>query len=66
MSTTELTRPTTPNPAPTATDRVVPFDLSARPGPRERDYGVGYGKSSGYASNRRYTSDWAGPRFRVA
>jgi hypothetical protein len=49
-----------------ATDRVVPFNLHGRPGPRERDYGVGYGKSSGYASNRRYTSDWAGPRFRVA
>ena len=64
MSTTELTRPTTPNPETTA--RVVPFNLSARPGPRERDFGVGYGKSSGYASNRRYTTEWAGPRFRVA
>ena len=66
MTTTELTRPTTPNPVATATARVVPFDLSARPGPRERDFGVGYGKSSGYASNRRYTTEWAGPRFRVA
>ena len=66
MTTTELTRPTTPNPVATAASRVVPFDLSARPGPRERDFGVGYGKSSGYASNRRYTTDWAGPRFRVA
>jgi hypothetical protein len=66
MNTLDQTRPTTSttpaNPAP----RVVPFDLSARPGPRERDYGVGYGKSSGYASNRRYTSNWAGPRFRIA
>jgi len=33
---------------------------------RERDYGVGYGTSSGYASNRRYTTDWAPPRFRFA
>jgi len=65
MSTTELTRPT-PAPTVAAIARVVPFDLSARPGPRERDFGVGYGKSSGYASNRRYTTDWAGPRFRVA
>ena len=64
MSTTDLTRPTTVNP--TVAARVVPFDLSARPGPRERDFGVGYGKSSGYASNRRYTTEWAGPRFRVA
>lgn len=64
MTATELTRPTTTQTA--ATDRVVPFDLSARPGPRERDFGIGYGKSSGYASNRRYTTEWAGPRFRVA
>jgi len=64
MTTNELTHPTTPTPA--ASAHVVPFDLSTRLGPRERDFGVGYGKSSGYASNRRYTTDWAGPRFRVA
>jgi hypothetical protein len=33
---------------------------------RERDFGVGYGSSSGYASGKRYTSDWAQPRFRCA
>jgi hypothetical protein len=34
---------------------------------RERDFGVGYGNSSGYASSRRYTgNDWAQPRFRCA
>ena len=33
---------------------------------RERDFGVGYGNSSGYASARRYTQDWATPRFRCA
>ena len=33
---------------------------------RERDFGVGYGNSSGYASNRRYTSNWAQPFFRCA
>ncbi len=33
---------------------------------RERDFGVGYGNSSGYASGRRYTNDWAQPRFRCA
>lgn len=38
----------------------------ARPQPRERDFGVGYGNSSGYASNRRYTTEWAPPRFRFA
>ena len=32
---------------------------------RERDIGVGYGNSSGYASDRRYARDWSGqPRFR--
>jgi hypothetical protein len=32
---------------------------------RERDIGVGYGNSSGYASERRYIRDWVGqPRFR--
>jgi len=28
---------------------------------RERDFGVGYGRSSGYASDRRYASAWNGP-----
>lgn len=32
---------------------------------RERDFGIGYGNSSGYGCTRRYASDWAGaPRFR--
>ena len=31
----------------------------------ERDFGVGYGRSSGYATTRRYTVAWTGlPRFR--
>ena len=34
---------------------------------RERDFGVGYGKSIGYASTRRqYASNWAPPRFKFA
>lgn len=33
---------------------------------RERDFGVGYGSSSGYASDRRYTRAWGNERFRVA
>jgi hypothetical protein len=33
---------------------------------REREFGVGYGNSSGYASNRRYANDWMQPRFRCA
>jgi hypothetical protein len=34
--------------------------------PRERDFGIGYGNSSGYASHRRYASHWGAPRFRCA
>ena len=34
---------------------------SARREYRERDFGVGYGRSSGYASDRRYASAWNGP-----
>lgn len=33
---------------------------------RERDFGVGYGRSSGYASAKRYTNDWGLTRFRCA
>ena len=39
---------------------------SSRPQRRERDFGVGYGNSSGYAAPRRYIGD-NGPRmFRLA
>ena len=32
---------------------------------RERDFGVGYGRSSGYASQRQYANGWNGQlRFR--
>ena len=31
---------------------------------RERDFGIGYGTSSGYALDKRYTSDWGRVRFR--
>jgi hypothetical protein len=33
---------------------------------RERDFGIGYGNSSGYASNRRYSSNAFQPLFRCA
>lgn len=39
---------------------------SARFDRRERDFGIGYGNSSGYASVRRYTRDSGNQRFRVA
>lgn len=30
---------------------------------RTRDFGIGYGASSGYALDKRYTSDWGQARF---
>ena len=39
-------------------------DPLASPRYRARDFGTGYGRSSGYASDRRYTSDWGQARFR--
>jgi hypothetical protein len=47
-------RRATPRPAVTAAAPV-------RREYRERDFGVGYGRSSGYASDRRYASNWSGP-----
>jgi hypothetical protein len=31
---------------------------------RDRDFGVGYGNSSGYATDRRYVAEWSPQRFR--
>lgn len=45
-------------------DTVVPLSSAKRY--LERTTGTGYGRSSGYASNKRYTSDWGQPRFRCA
>jgi hypothetical protein len=32
----------------------------------KREFGVGYGNSSGYASGKRYVRDWGNARFRFA
>jgi hypothetical protein len=46
-------------------DRIPAPQGARRAVYRERETGVGYGNSSGYASERRYASGWAGqPRFR--
>ncbi|NLW95536.1 hypothetical protein [Luteimonas wenzhouensis] len=56
------TIPRTPAPQSRPLARVLrPLPVSER---RERDFGVGYGNSSGYASGRRYAPTGA-PRFRV-
>lgn len=37
---------------------------SYREAARNRDFGVGYGRSSGYRSGRRYADNWGNERFR--
>ncbi|MFC0679527.1 hypothetical protein ACFFGH_16945 [Lysobacter korlensis] len=56
-------------PRPANRTNVLP--MVARPTRRERDYGVGYGSSSGYATARtgyataaRAASGWTAPRYR--
>lgn len=58
-----VTPPTKPHPTPAPP--VVAAAL-LRHTHRERDFGVGYGNSSGYASPRRYAGTWGQPRFRCA
>lgn len=48
--------------APARDNTVVPPVSTRRYS--ERTTGTGYGRSSGYASPRRYTSDWGQVRFR--
>ena len=60
--------PAAPTPARTAPAASNRFRIA---GPawqqgRQRDFGVGYGNSSGYASDRRYAEDWGQERFRMA
>ncbi len=58
----------TPNPTRVAgtEQTVVPFISSNRLGRPDRDFGIGYGKSSGYGTSRSYVTQWAQPRFRFA
>ena len=61
-----MNAPTPRNPSPNRdhADNVVA--LQARRERRERDFGIGYGSSSGYASAKRYVNDWGLTRFRCA
>ncbi len=57
-----------PTPSPTASAASRRFRVA---GPawqqlRPRDFGVGYGNSSGYASDRQYAENWGQERFRMA
>lgn len=60
---------TTPAAAATTTTRriVVPSaPAKARASHPVREFGTGYGNSSGYASHKRYVRDWGNARFRFA
>jgi hypothetical protein len=59
---------TSSNPAPASSTTASAAEGAApvRHLHRERDFGVGYGNSSGYATHRRYTTTWAKPLFRCA
>jgi hypothetical protein len=54
--------------APRAPDAVrLPLSASYADTParyRDRAVGVGYGRSSGYGFDKRYTRDWGSTRFR--
>jgi len=47
-------------------DNVVSIAAKSRRSYAARSFGVGYGKSSGYATDKRYTTDWGQIRFRCA
>lgn len=57
-------------PAQVALSMTAQLPASQAPSPqaryehRARDFGVGYGNSSGYASGKRYVRDWGPARFR--
>jgi hypothetical protein len=47
-------------------DNVVVFAAKARHSYRTPSFGIGYGSSSGYGTDKRYTTDWGQIRFRCA
>ena len=59
------TLPRNPTPTSRPENRIAVAQGSRRAVYRVREAGVGYGNSSGYASERRYTRGWSGqPIFR--
>ena len=45
-------------------NRGVMLPFSVRPVKRERDFGTGYGSSSGYSKAAPYAPNWTAVRFR--
>lgn len=52
--------------AATAAEGAAPQAAAVRHVHRQRDFGVGYGNSSGYGRDRHYTSNGFAPLFRCA
>ena len=60
-----MNTPTARYPLPPRSTSTSAAPTGARRDYPERDFGVGYGRSSGYATTRRYAVAWTGaPRFR--
>ncbi len=57
---------TTPRTPADTTRNVVAIASKSRRSYGARSFGVGYGSSSGYAADKRYTTDWGQIRFRCA
>ncbi len=51
-------------PTSAAARQYVPANSPSRPQRRERDFGIGYGASSGYASTRQYAPTHSPRLFR--
>lgn len=66
MNAIHFFQPTAATPRQTNTPANAVPPPTTRQAYRERDFGVGYGTSSGYASHRRYSTNWAPPRFNFA
>ncbi|WP_149195122.1 hypothetical protein [Luteimonas suaedae] len=64
MNVFALSLPSGPRPLPAVV--IASARVAVAREPRSRDFGVGYGHSSGYAHARRYAGTAFVPRFRIA
>ena len=62
-TTSSNTTKTTPQRWTTVSVSVPASTQAPRREHRSRDFGVGYGNSSGYASGKRYADNWGNARF---
>lgn len=60
-----VTRPALPSATPAAMSAPDTLQVRFDQPRRERDFGIGYGRSSGYAQRGRYSSRSDRPLFRV-